>query len=857
MLNMFKHTETQAGAQEMHYWELVHGTMVLDDRRKVFGLELELPPASNLDHFMEGEMLAGICAAIRSTETNCMTTFYRFDLRETPNCIEPYIKSLPASATTNIQALHMARANNLKRLQRNGQLRRVRYFATFDMFAPELGIENPTLFNTLAAGVFKGMRRRTHMSFSRQEFSERLQKVEMMRTQIRNILSSAGIAAHEMSNAESLDFIRWYLNPNLADTKTDSYTPKWQSDGPTLRERVQTEFDNSKRETTNVAGKHLGIIRTIYQPSELSSGNSNLLMANCDNVYTVQIKHLALVETVEKVEGMREFARGQIEGGSNKTNLRSVERETTAFLDEQSRSGSHPCEVNAQVVIYADSKEELEAEKARLIGQASKIAGMPYRGLSQGLMTPFLEGAPFMGQQFTGAYPMTDVQATMFLPLTAPWIGNPGGSISYVTSWGTPAYINLYSRETSNYNGAIIGIQGRGKSVEVNKLISETARYSDFRNLVVDLGGSYHSLFELLEADGVGVRVILDEKSDTHYNMFDLPLGQLEASDEKLNTLVNNIELMYKLPENDQNIARLIVKEAVKIAYINESGRDTEGNRVMERPPVLSDVRKVLQNNREIAGGEMTDHMAMLAEDIAIQLADWCGDTANGRMIDGYSNIAIDDKPNIYFDLTAFGKNLALGRVIVAVLCDLIDNLLSSQDKGTQKRVYFDDTDELSKVPAFVTVLNNMALRSRKNNAGVIIATQMWSLLPPAIKMNGSYFWLLGCPQEEDVIASELRLTESAIFDMKNLKRIDGKFTERLHVQRQITKRGEVAMAEVLQVHLTKKEFWAFTSNPEDRALRNLVIKQQDGNVLAALEWLENNVEPGTSSKKLRMELSK
>lgn len=154
------------------------------------------------------------------------------------------------------------------------------------------------------------------------------------------------------------------------------------------------------------------------------------------------------------------------------------------------------------------------------------------------------------------------------LPLVASWTGTeriPGKALHYpqfmmVSRLGQPMLIDVFANPSGNYNGAIVGKSGSGKSVTCNQLVNRTLAMGG-RCWVIDVGGSYEKLCEILG----GQYIRFEEGSNISLNPFSM-VAPSSTIDEDLEVIAPVLEMMatggeWKLDGYLRNILETAIKD--------------------------------------------------------------------------------------------------------------------------------------------------------------------------------------------------------------------------------------------------------------------------------------------------------
>ena len=94
---------------------------------------------------------------------------------------------------------------------------------------------------------------------------------------------------------------------------------------------------------------------------------------------------------------------------------------------------------------------------------------------------------------------------------------------------GEMVHLNLWSRETENWNVLVVGSSGTGKSFSINQLLIKNLPMNPYV-MIIDKSQSYKTLCRL--AGGRYLNYDLDSKH--HLNIFDYPLDEIKEKEGEI-----------------------------------------------------------------------------------------------------------------------------------------------------------------------------------------------------------------------------------------------------------------------------------------------------------------------------------
>ena len=161
---------------------------------------------------------------------------------------------------------------------------------------------------------------------------------------------------------------------------------------------------------------------------------------------------------------------------------------------------------------------------------------------------------------------------------------------------GQMVHLDLWSKETENWNVLVVGSSGTGKSFSINQLLIKNLPMNPYV-MIIDKSQSYKTLCRL--AGGRYLNYDLDSKH--HLNIFDYPLDEIkekegEIDPEHISSIVMFLGVVLaNIKENrieeTEELDKALLQEAVKLTYRNSIGES--------RVPLLTDLKETLLKKAE------------------------------------------------------------------------------------------------------------------------------------------------------------------------------------------------------------------------------------------------------------------
>ncbi|MBI2118962.1 MAG: ATP-binding protein [Elusimicrobia bacterium] len=419
----------------------------------------------------------------------------------------------------------------------------------------------------------------------------------------------------------------------------------------------------------------------------------------------------------------------------------------------------------------------------------------------------FLSSLPFGGHLSPRRNLMLGSTAAALAPISRPWQGTKRASISLVSQSKEPAHIDIFDKDTPRH-GIVIGTTGSGKSFLANMLLISLLSDPKIRALVIDIGGSFKRITNVLE--GAYFDVKLDEK----YAMNPiLPRSSMMKSDGTLDPemLGAQTSLLAKITQCSSGPARLVLEKAIEAAFLSKD------------EPLLSDILYSLRNN---AWQENLKEQAQL---IISQLLPYC-EGVYSLLLSHPSRIRPFEKQITTFDLAGLKEHRDLQNIVVNVIAFTMSRQL--EDKSIKKVVIIDEAWEFFNDPQSADLIARLYRQARKQNASIITLSQspiefLNSACASAILSNKHWCLALKMTSGHDML-EKFGFSDQAIQKSKSMQMSPKSFSEVM------VKFGENA-PRILRVSPISEEYWIATTNAEECTREEKFRKEQNLNQLESI----------------------
>ena len=467
--------------------------------------------------------------------------------------------------------------------------------------------------------------------------------------------------------------------------------------------------------------------------------------------------------------------------------------DTEALLRELLGSNEKIVSCGLTLIFWGKDREELR-------GKADE-ALMAFRAMggAEGIVETYPTFEAFLGA-FPGRtegfrnYRMKTSNAAHLAPLYDCWRGNGRPVCLFPNRDSTLFSLDPFSPELPNWNGLVFGGSGSGKSFTILQLVLQFYGQKPVPKVVwIDNGASCQRMLEVLEGSFIDLKI----ESGIKINMFDLPEKEGEPSPTKIKLILAVLESILKDGNNEglPKREKALLEEVIFQTYAEAGGKI----------PVLSDLKKILENHREKG-------MRRLAS----ILYSWTGKTAYGRILDGQGNISLDRNLTT-IETKGLDDHPDLQNVLLLIFTDFIKRE-AAEEAGTPCLLIIDEAWKLFDTPAGLAFTGEAYRTFRKFGGGIWSISQNYKdflsdeKIKDALMPNTSSIFVL--PQKNidwKNFRESLDLDDEKIDLIKSLEIRKGDYGEFLFMQE-----GKTA---VLRLTPDPLSYWICTSDGRDKAV--------------------------------------
>ncbi len=443
------------------------------------------------------------------------------------------------------------------------------------------------------------------------------------------------------------------------------------------------------------------------------------------------------------------------------------------FVTERLKDGERLVKACYMAAVYAplDAIDEAEqAVRAIYHGQGWRVGAERYMQLPSWLsclpMVPAggldadLERMGRMKTLLTSA-------AVNLAPLHGEWRGQPANpdnppALFLIGRRGQPACWSPFANEAGNYNVAVTGKSGSGKSVLMQELVTGIVGAGG-EAVVIDDGRSFQHTTEAL--GGAFIAFGKDPACLNPFAMIDAGTADHDGDyrEECFAMLAGVIGRMARRRGSIDDIEAALIAEAIAAAW-DEAGNDAD----------LGTVRKNLKARDD-----------RRAKDMATALGPWCPGGAMGRLFAGSATPALDRALTV-FELAELKGRGDVQAVVLMLVVFLSTQRMYHGERTRAKAIVIDEAWDLLSGEDSRAFLEGAARRARKYRGALITGTQSvndYYANPAAQAAWENSDWTIFLAQKDESV--ELLKQEKRIHcdpgmerALKSLTTADGRYAE-------------------------------------------------------------------------------
>lgn len=477
------------------------------------------------------------------------------------------------------------------------------------------------------------------------------------------------------------------------------------------------------------------------------------------------------------------------------------------ILQHSFDEGIGVCKLSMQLILMCHEKDAERCEQAaKGVWRAERFELTTDRKMQkQGLLAslPMLMG-PLMQKDLQTAQRITTktaINAANMMPIIGEWRGTPPRPqeryqrpvMTFFGRKGQAMGIDIFANPSGNYNGAIVGTSGAGKSFLVNELVRRTLATGG-RAWILDVGRSYKKSCDLLGGQyiEIGTEADLDPATRITFNPFllvnDLKedmemikplLAQMISPSRPLSDYENSqLELHIQSVWLDGIVSDKIPDVTVLAESLKNNCSNGGPNARIGSPEYEAELQQMTPKER----AELCD---MRIRDLGVQLFPFTREGTYGQYF--HEGKPIDFKSNfIVLELEQLNAKKDLRAVVMFLLMYRITQDMYLSDRESNKLVVIDEAWDLMSQGSSGQFIEAGYRRARKYGGAFITATQSigdYSASPTSQAALDNADWLFLMRQKKESIEA---LEKSGKFNMdahlkemlKSVKTVHGAYAE-------------------------------------------------------------------------------
>lgn len=288
-------------------------------------------------------------------------------------------------------------------------------------------------------------------------------------------------------------------------------------------------------------------------------------------------------------------------------------------------------------------------------------------------------------------------ESANLLPLQAEWKGTSSPGMLLVGRRGQIMTWSPFDNEEGNYNVAVVGKSGSGKSVFMQELVASNLGQGG-QVFVLDVGRSFEKTAKLLG----GEYIEFTPRSNICINPFSsIPTGDAAEAEDALAMLKPIVSLMAAPREGTGDLENSFIEQAIRYAW--------------HKKGVNASITTV------------SEHLESLESEIAKNLGKKLLPYAKGgnyaRYFNGPANIDLSS-PMVVVELEELKEKKDLQEVIVQMVIAQITNKLYLGDRKTPTHVVLDEAWDMLRGKQSGEFIETAARRLRKYRGSLVVGTQ-------------------------------------------------------------------------------------------------------------------------------------
>jgi len=287
-------------------------------------------------------------------------------------------------------------------------------------------------------------------------------------------------------------------------------------------------------------------------------------------------------------------------------------------------------------------------------------------------------------------------ECPLFIPMQGEWSGTNTPGMLFIGRRGQLFNWNPFDNKSGNYNTAVAGRSGSGKSVFMQEMLLNALRMNA-RVYILDVGRSYKKLCNMVG----GQEIEFSRNSNICINPFTkIKIDDQEEKETAFTMLKSLISCMASTGHDDKHEGSLI-ELAIQHVWKAKGSKAT-----------ITDISETLQ--------EMNDEKASM---LGVMLTPYTKDGIYAKYFEGENNVDLQNQL-VVIELEELKGKKDLQAVILQLFMMDIANRAFLGDRKTPFQICIDEAWDLLRAPQTGEFIETLARRLRKYRGGLIVGTQ-------------------------------------------------------------------------------------------------------------------------------------
>ncbi len=304
------------------------------------------------------------------------------------------------------------------------------------------------------------------------------------------------------------------------------------------------------------------------------------------------------------------------------------------------------------------------------------------------------EGASFDQKNFKKIKTTLSHEPVNLLPVQAEWHGSSKQGVLMLGRRGQVFTWCPFANRSGNFNVAVAGKSGSGKSVFMQDLVMSNLGVGG-RSFVLDVGRSFEKLVKMLG----GAYLEFKLESDICVNPFSAVGG--DKGDNMLFMLKPIISLMAAPIKNTDDLENSLIEKAIKTVWDKKNNKAT-----------ITNVADCLLKMKEVQ-----------AQDLGKRLYPYTSAGDYGRFFEGVANVDLS-ADLVVLELEELKERKDLQSVMVQIMILQVTNQIYMGDRKRPAQLVLDESWDMLRSKQSAEFIETAARRMRKYNGSLITGTQ-------------------------------------------------------------------------------------------------------------------------------------